>query len=113
MNGILDADMAGFFDRLSQVCLMDFLKLRIADRRLLRLIGKWLKAGILEEGLITVPEQGTPPWHEGGLGDFTAALESLPALCPGPVGRGVAQSPRPWRCHHRTAHADDFAAGVQ
>ncbi len=61
VNWILDADIAGFFDSLSQECLMDFLKLRIADRRLLRLIGKWLKAGILEEGLLTVPEQGTPP----------------------------------------------------
>ncbi len=61
VNWILDADISGFFDSLSQECLMDFLKLRIADRRLLRLIGTWLKAGILEEGLITVPERGTPP----------------------------------------------------
>ncbi len=61
VNWILDADIAGFFDSLSQECLMDFLKLRIADRRFLRLIGKWLKAGILEEGRLTVPEQGTPP----------------------------------------------------
>ncbi len=60
VNWILDADISGFFDSLSQECLMDFLKLRVADRRLLRLIGKWLKAGILEEGLLTVPEQGTP-----------------------------------------------------
>ena len=61
VNGILDADIAGFFDSLSQECLMDFLKLRIADRRLLRLIGKWLRAGILEDGRLTVPEPGTPP----------------------------------------------------
>ncbi len=61
VNWILDADIAGFFDSLSQERLVDFLKLRIGDRRLLRLIGKWLKAGILEEGLLTVPEQGTPP----------------------------------------------------
>ncbi len=61
VNWILDADIAGFFDSLSQERLLDFLKLRIGDRRLLRLIGKWLKAGILEEGLLTVPEQGTPP----------------------------------------------------
>ncbi len=60
VNWILDADIAGFFDSLSQERLLDFLKLRIGDRRLLRLIGKWLKAGILEEGLLTVPEQGTP-----------------------------------------------------
>ena len=60
VNWILDADIAGCFDSLSQERLVDFLKLRIGDRRLLRLIGKWLKAGILEEGLLTVPEQGTP-----------------------------------------------------
>ncbi len=58
---VIDVDLRCCFDSLSQVCLLDFLKLRIADRRLLRLIGTWLKAGIVEEGRLTVPEQGTPP----------------------------------------------------
>ncbi len=101
VNWILDADIAGFFDSLSQERLVDFLKLRIGDRRLLRLIGKWLKAGILEEGLLTVPEQGTPPWHERRLGDFAAALERLPALCPGSVGAPMAQTGSSWRGGHR------------
>ena len=61
VNWILDADIAGFFDGLSQERLVDFLKLRIGDRRLLRLIGKGLKAGILEDGCLTVSEEGTPP----------------------------------------------------
>jgi group II intron reverse transcriptase/maturase len=60
VNWILDADISGFFDSLSQDWLIRFVEHRIADRRIVRLIRKWLKAGILEEGLITVPEQGTP-----------------------------------------------------
>ena len=40
--------------------LMRFLEHRIADRRLLRLIGKWLKAGVLEEGHLLATERGTP-----------------------------------------------------
>ena len=60
MSWILDADIAGFFDSLSQSWLLRFLEHRIADRRLLRLIRKWLKAGILEDGRVTVPEEGTP-----------------------------------------------------
>ncbi len=60
VNWILDADISGFFDSLSQDWLIRFVEHRIADRRIVRLIRKWLKAGILEEGLLTVPEQGTP-----------------------------------------------------
>ena len=60
VSWILDADVAGFFDSLSQDWLVRFLEHRISDRRLLRLIRKWLKAGILEEGRTTVAEQGTP-----------------------------------------------------
>ncbi len=60
VSWILDADIAGFFDSLSQTWLLRFLEHRIADRRLLRLIRKWLKAGILEDGRVTVPEEGTP-----------------------------------------------------
>ncbi len=60
VSWILDADIAGFFDSLSQSWLLRFVEHRIGDRRLLRLIRKWLKAGIVEEGRRTVPEQGTP-----------------------------------------------------
>jgi group II intron reverse transcriptase/maturase len=60
VNWILDADIRAFFDTVSQEWLMRFLEHRIADRRLLRLIGKWLKAGVLEDGRLLTVERGTP-----------------------------------------------------
>ena len=59
VNYILDADLAGFFDTVSHEWLVRFLNHRIGDRRIIRLIQKWLKAGVLEEGVVTVGEQGT------------------------------------------------------
>ena len=50
MNWVLDADIRGFFDQLDRDWLMKFVGHRIADRRVLRLIGKWLNAGVLEDG---------------------------------------------------------------
>ena len=60
VNWILDADIRAFFDSISHEWLMRFLEHRIADSRLLRLIGKWLKAGVLEEGRLLTAERGTP-----------------------------------------------------
>jgi len=60
VSWILDADIAGFFDSLNHEWLMRFVEHRIGDRRLLRLIRKWLKAGILEDGRVTVQRKGTP-----------------------------------------------------
>ena len=57
---ILDADIRSFFDRISHDWLIRFLEHRIGDRRIIRLIQKWLKAGVLEEGAWTEGEQGTP-----------------------------------------------------
>lgn len=57
---ILDADIAGFFDSLDHNWLLRFLEHRIGDPRVLRLIGKWLKVGVLEEGEVTPQERGTP-----------------------------------------------------
>jgi retron-type reverse transcriptase len=48
VNWIVDADTRAFFDSMSHDWLLRFLAHRIADRHLLRLIGKWLKAGVLE-----------------------------------------------------------------
>jgi RNA-directed DNA polymerase len=56
---ILDADIRSFFDEISQEWLIHFLEHRIGDRRIIRLIQKWLKAGILEEGVVTVSDRGT------------------------------------------------------
>jgi len=59
VNWILDADIRSFFDEISQQWLLRFLKHRIGDTRIIRLIQKFLKAGILENGVVTVSEKGT------------------------------------------------------
>ena len=59
VNWILDADIRSFFDEISQQWLVHFLEHRIGDQRIIRLIQKWLKAGILEDGVATVSEMGT------------------------------------------------------
>ena len=59
VSWILDADIRSFFDEISQQWLVRFLEHRIGDRRIIRLIQKWLKAGILEDGVVTVSERGT------------------------------------------------------
>jgi len=57
---ILDADIRAFFDTISHDWLIRFLEHRIGDRRIIRLIQKWLKAGVLDKGLHVVTEEGTP-----------------------------------------------------
>jgi RNA-directed DNA polymerase len=56
---ILDADIQSFFDEVNQEWLIRFLEHRIGDRRIIRLIRKWLKAGVMENGVVTVSERGT------------------------------------------------------
>ena len=60
VNYVLDADIRGFFDHLDHAWMMQFVQHRVADRRILRLIQKWLKAGVLEEGEWSETERGTP-----------------------------------------------------
>lgn len=60
VNWVLDADICGFFDAISHEWLMKFVEHRIADRRVLRLIRKWLKAGVLEDGKRMHSDLGTP-----------------------------------------------------
>ena len=59
VNYIVDADIAKFFDSGSQEWLVRFVEHRIGDKRILRLIQKWLRAGVLEDGRIEVSERGT------------------------------------------------------
>ena len=59
VNYILDADIRSFFDEVSQEWLIKFLNHRIGDPRMIRLIQKWLKAGVLEEGVVMASERGT------------------------------------------------------
>jgi len=59
VNWILDVDIRSFFDTVSQEWLIRFVEHRIGDRRIIRLIQKWLKAGVLEDGAVTVSDRGT------------------------------------------------------
>ena len=58
VNWILDADIAGFFDTVSHEWLIKFVEHRIGDRRVIRLIRKWLKAGVAEDGVVKPGEVG-------------------------------------------------------
>jgi len=60
VNWILDADIRAFFDSVSHEWLIRFVEHRIGDRRVIRLISKWLKAGVMEDGVVTPTEVGTP-----------------------------------------------------
>jgi group II intron reverse transcriptase/maturase len=105
---ILDADIAGFFDSIDQDWLMLFVEHRIGDRRVLRLIRKWLKAGILEAGRVTVPETGTP---QGSV--------ISPLLANVYLHYALDQWAEQWRRRHARGdmiivrYADDFVVGFQ
>lgn len=64
VNWVLDADIRGFFDTIEHGWLIRFIEHRIADRRIVRLIQKWLKAGVLEDGAKVVSAVGCP---QGGV----------------------------------------------
>ncbi len=61
---VLEVDIRKFFDNLDHGHLRDFLQLRVRDGVLLRLIGKWLKAGVMEDGSVSYPDSGSP---QGGV----------------------------------------------
>jgi RNA-directed DNA polymerase len=61
---ILEVDIRKFFDTLDHKHLRELLQLRVRDGVILRLIGKWLNAGVLEDGAVSTPEAGTP---QGGV----------------------------------------------
>src|SRR5215213_9370299 len=88
VNHILDCDVRSFFDAVSQEWLVRFLEHRIADPRIIRLIRKWLKAGVLEDGVVRVS-------------DLTAPRQRLPALRLRPLGRALATARGHGRHDHR------------
>lgn len=63
-NWVVDVDIQGYFDNINHEKLMKLVEMRINDRRILKLIRQWLKAGVMEEGKIRKAELGTP---QGGL----------------------------------------------
>jgi group II intron reverse transcriptase/maturase len=72
VNWVLDADIRGYFDAISHECLVKLVEHRIADRRVVRLIQKWLNAGVLEDGERTRSEMGTP--QGGGISPLLANI---------------------------------------
>jgi len=80
INHIVEADIRSFFNTVDHPWMLKFLGHRIGDPRIIRLIGRLLKGGILEDGLVQASEEGTP---QGSI--LTAALEHLFALCAGPL----------------------------
>ena len=105
---ILDADIAKFFDTIEHDWLMRFIEHRVADQRVLRLIKKWLHAGVLEEGKVTRSELGTV--QGGSISPLLANIYLHYAL-----DLWVQQ----WRQRHARGevimvrYADDWVAGFQ
>ena len=105
---ILDADIRSFFDQIDQEWLIRFLEHRIGDRRIIRLVRKWLKAGILEEGVVSVSERGT------GQGSVIS-----PLLANIYLHYVLDLWAMRWRRHKATGdmiivrYADDFIVGFQ
>lgn len=100
---VIDADIAGFFDTLDHGHLRAFLDQRVTDGLIRRVIHKWLKAGVLEDGAVTHPEAGTP---QGGVISPLLANVYLHAVLDEWFERDV----RP-RLHGRAQlirYADDF-----
>jgi group II intron reverse transcriptase/maturase len=108
VNWVLDADIRDFFTSLDHGWLEKFIEHRIADKRVLRLIRKWVSAGIIEDGAWTASEQGAP---QGASASPLLANVYLHYV----LDRWVRQ----WRSRH--AHgdvifvrfADDFVAGFE
>ena len=64
INWIIDADVSGCFDNISHRKLQEIIRQRINDGGLLRLVGKWLHAGVMDGGILTYPDKGT---QQGGV----------------------------------------------
>ena len=106
---VLEVDIRKFFDNLDHGHLRKFLQLRVRDGVLLRLIGKWLNAGVSEDGSISYPDSGSP---QGGVG-FTFTFEHLPAPRAGPVVRARGKTSSKTPCLSSFAYADDFVIGFR
>jgi len=64
INWIISADITGLFDNINKEMLKDLIRLKINDGGIIRLIGKWLNAGVMEDDRTTYPDKGTP---QGGV----------------------------------------------
>ncbi|MEK4059504.1 MULTISPECIES: group II intron reverse transcriptase/maturase [Paenibacillus] len=101
-NWVVDVDIQGYFDNINQEKLMKLVQMRINDRRTLKLIRKWLQAGVMEEGTVRRSDLGTPQggvispllaniylnyfdrlWekHGSGIGELTRYADDLVVVC--------------------------------
>ena len=105
---ILDADITAFFDTIDHDWMLKFLEHRIADKRILRLIKTWLKAGVIEDGKRIASERGTP---QGAV--------ISPLLANIYLHYVFDTWAHHWRTHHASGHvimvryADDSVIGFQ
>ena len=81
VSHVVEADVRSFFDRVNHEWMVKFLRHRIGDERVIRLIIRMLKSGIMEDGLV----RATRRRHAPGIHCIAAALEHLPSLRAGPV----------------------------
>jgi RNA-directed DNA polymerase len=108
VNFILDADIRSFFDTVNHDWLIRFVEHRIGDRRIVRLIQKWLKVGVLEDGIVTASDRGT------GQGAVIS-----PLLANVYLHYVLDLWAERWRRHEATGdmiivrYADDFIVGFQ
>ena len=108
VNFIVDADIQSFFDTVSQNWLIRFVEHRIGDKRIIRLIQKWLRAGVLEDGVVSVSDRGT------GQGAVIS-----PLLANIYLHYALDLWAERWRRHEATGdmiivrYADDFIVGYE
>jgi group II intron reverse transcriptase/maturase len=108
INWVLDGDIKSFFTSLDQNWLLKFLQHRIADKRIIRLVQKWLKAGVIEDGSWAETPEGTP---QGG--------SASPLLANVYLHYVLDSWARQWRKRHARGDmvivrfADDFVIGFQ
>lgn len=101
-NWVVDVDIQAYFDTINQEKLMKLVEMRINDRRILKLVRKWLNAGVMEEGTVRRSDLGTPQggvispllaniylnyfdilWerHGSGLGELTRYADDMVVVC--------------------------------
>jgi RNA-directed DNA polymerase len=102
---VVEVDLQGYFDRVNHAWLRKFLRHRVNDGGLLRLLGKWLKAGVLENGVVTRSTDGTP---QGGPASPILANVYLHYVLDLWFERRFKKSCR--RFAELTRYADDFVA---
>jgi len=108
INWRVDADVSGSFDNLDWGFLREFIQQRVKDGGILRLIGKWLHAGVLEAGELTHPDKGTP---QGGVASPLLANVFLHQVLDEWFVKDV-QPRMKGRCFV-TRFADDFIIGCE